>query len=31
LLPPDVFVFYANLKFKDGEEVLFDGEINLVK
>jgi gliding motility-associated-like protein len=31
LLPPDVFVFHAKLKFKDGEEVSYQGEINLVK
>jgi gliding motility-associated-like protein len=31
ILPPDVFVFWAKLTFKDGETELFKGEINLVK
>jgi gliding motility-associated-like protein len=30
-LPPDVFIFHTKLKFKDGEEVSYQGEINLVR
>ncbi len=31
LLTPDVYVFYAKLRFKDGEDVLYKGDITLVK
>jgi gliding motility-associated-like protein len=30
-LTPDVYVFYAQLRFKDGETVDYKGEINLIK
>ncbi|MEL6862861.1 MAG: gliding motility-associated C-terminal domain-containing protein [Bacteroidota bacterium] len=30
-LPPDVFAYYAIVGFIDGEEVLFEGDISLIK
>jgi gliding motility-associated-like protein len=31
ILSPDVYVFWAKLRFKDGEEVLYKGDVTLVK
>jgi gliding motility-associated-like protein len=31
VLPPDVYVFWAKLRFKDGEDVIFKGDVTLVK
>jgi gliding motility-associated-like protein len=31
ILSPDVFVYWAVLRFKDGEDVLFKGDVTLVR